>query len=149
MNSNRSPVTPQQVRLSTHAAAGVGTLILAFPLIVILGLAGEPIGPFLVAAVLGLFYVVLFVIYRGLAQAASIRVVNAPDGDWILVISGVAGALAGIVWLVWAWGMRQPLASLETYAPLLVGTAFLWATLAAGAVVQRYLMRRETRRVPI
>jgi hypothetical protein len=149
MNSRRSSVTPQQVLLSTHAAAGLGILILAYPLVFVLDRTGEPIGPVLVAAVLGVLYVVLFVIYRALAQATLMRTVDAPEADWLLVVSGVAVALAGIVWLVWVWGMREPLASLETYAPLLLGMAFLWATLAAGAMVQRRLMRDETRRVPI
>jgi hypothetical protein len=146
--NHRVPIHVRR-RVATHAAAGLATLILACPLTYALWRADKSISPVLIAAVLGLIYVVLFMVYRTLPLAASIGSADAPGNDWALVVSAVAGATTGIVWIAWVWGMRRPLASLETYAPLLLGTVFLWATLAAGAAVQRRLMRAETRRVPI
>ena len=108
MKSARPSVALQR-QLSTHAAAGLGTLILAFPVAFVLERSGETIGPVLVSANLALINFVLLMICSALTLSACIHTVDAATRDWILVVSVVAGALAGITWVVWVWQMRQPL----------------------------------------
>jgi hypothetical protein len=144
-----SRLTRQRTLLSTHAAAAVATLLLTGPWMYFLIRTNEPITPALVAAGPVLFYFILFAFYSALAQAAAIRTVEEPPGQWVFVVSAFAGALVGIPWLVWVWGMHKPLASPSTYLPLVLGAAGLWAALAAGAIIQSQLNRKDSRRFAV
>jgi hypothetical protein len=138
----------QRLLMSTHFAAGLATLLLATPVVVLLN-GIEPIGIGLSAAFIGLTYAILFVIYRALGDVEAGVEDNAHAAIWMPVVSGIAVILPSIVWLYAVWGASKRSNGVDAYLLLASVIVGIWVALAAGAVIQSRLMRKGAVRAAV